>query len=588
MKKRKSPSLAPSGGKEGGRNSPALKDGRVRPTNNQLLYKTHLRWDKHYTYGTNPALNLPSETPGFPSVTSAFLRVLSALQKAEEDRCGRSILQLLSTNTRRTKVVELSSGTHRVPDELKKHYLSDATGGQYSTNLDRNRYGQDDNYLFTVIRYDLEFLGLCPCLVDVEIVDVKAGNQSIIVSAGDHYCKCKQNTSGQCEGNANGQLTPAASQSRRGGRHHGPAPPQLTTVPGTGNSSSQPQIMRMDSSGKLSDLAAAVHLPQRSPQLAPEAAQLPPGHGQPPHPQQLPTGPHFPWDPSGFAAAVGVAPTLPFPGFTGPLTLPPSALNPNSSVGAGGAPSALHPAGSLAGLHNSLSASTSLPSLPSLTLPPHASSSLPPLGINATTAAGAVSTQNPLHQPPQHGLPEHTLGLSIPPQLHPGGLIPPAHPNLIGASFPPNNPAGLGGAGNSGSNPMLSSGVAGGMNAFSPLVAQGGILGGQGPPPSPGSAADVAAAAAVATTHSLQRSPMHRAEQNLPPSPPAINQQASSPQPSVSGASQLFDTLVMAATGGCHDGRREELLGSAKLLELFPHKFLLGETHLRDWLSAEL
>jgi hypothetical protein len=36
-----------------------------------------------------------------------------------------------------------------VPDELKKHYLSDGEAGQYSTNLDRNRYGNDDQYLFT-------------------------------------------------------------------------------------------------------------------------------------------------------------------------------------------------------------------------------------------------------------------------------------------------------------------------------------------------------------------------------------------------------------------------------------------------------
>jgi hypothetical protein len=36
-----------------------------------------------------------------------------------------------------------------VPDELRKHYLSDGEGGQYSTNLDRNRYGNDDQYLFT-------------------------------------------------------------------------------------------------------------------------------------------------------------------------------------------------------------------------------------------------------------------------------------------------------------------------------------------------------------------------------------------------------------------------------------------------------
>ncbi len=60
-----------------------------------------------------------------------------------------------------------------MPDELRRHSLSDGAGGQYSTNLDRNRYGQDDQYLSTVIRYDLEFLRLCPCLVDVEIVDAK-------------------------------------------------------------------------------------------------------------------------------------------------------------------------------------------------------------------------------------------------------------------------------------------------------------------------------------------------------------------------------------------------------------------------------
>lgn len=80
--------------------------------------------------------------------------MLSALFEAEKQRKsgGRNILRALSTNTRRTKVVELSSGTHRVPDELKRHTLVDADGHQYSTNLDRNRYGSDDNYLSTVIR----------------------------------------------------------------------------------------------------------------------------------------------------------------------------------------------------------------------------------------------------------------------------------------------------------------------------------------------------------------------------------------------------------------------------------------------------
>lgn len=78
----------------------------------------------------------------------------------------------------------------RVPDELRRHSLSDGVGGQYSTNLDRNRYGADDQYLSTVIRYDLEFLRLCPCLVDVEIIDAKNGSGTILVSAGEDFCIC--------------------------------------------------------------------------------------------------------------------------------------------------------------------------------------------------------------------------------------------------------------------------------------------------------------------------------------------------------------------------------------------------------------
>ena len=78
----------------------------------------------------------------------------------------------------------------RVPDELRRHSLSDGCGGSYSTNLDRNRYGNDDQYLSTVIRYDLEFLELCPCMVDVEIIDAKNGQGSILVSADPEMCNC--------------------------------------------------------------------------------------------------------------------------------------------------------------------------------------------------------------------------------------------------------------------------------------------------------------------------------------------------------------------------------------------------------------
>ncbi|GLI64276.1 hypothetical protein VaNZ11_007492 [Volvox africanus] len=196
---------------------------RSRPTNNQLLYKAYFRW-AHYPHKLKNA-NLPDETDACASVTAAFLQVLQIMQTAEQLRHGnnkRNVLQILSSNTRRTKVVELSSGTHRVPDELKKHYLSDGEGGQYSTNLDRNRYGNDDNYLFTVIRYDLEFLGLCPCMVDVEIIDAKQGNTSIIVSAGTEVCTCQGGPppgSGPVGAPVQGGSTAAAAA-----HHHNAAP----------------------------------------------------------------------------------------------------------------------------------------------------------------------------------------------------------------------------------------------------------------------------------------------------------------------------------------------------------------------------
>ncbi|KAH7624228.1 hypothetical protein Ndes2526B_g01488 [Nannochloris sp. 'desiccata'] len=165
--------------------------GRSRPTNNQLLYKAHFRW-RHYTQELAEGTDQPEGTEACASVTSAFLQVLATVHNVESSRINkpRNILHILSTNTRRTKVVELSTGTHRVADELRRHSLSDGEGGHYSTNLDRNRYGSDNNYLFTVTRYNLECLGLCPCLVDIEIVDTRNGNESQLVTAGEAACSC--------------------------------------------------------------------------------------------------------------------------------------------------------------------------------------------------------------------------------------------------------------------------------------------------------------------------------------------------------------------------------------------------------------
>lgn len=166
--------------------------GRLSDDLLPLRYKAHFRW-QHYPYSVIGASPLPVQTEACASVTSAFLQVLAILHNAESGReeSPRNILQILSTNTRRTKVVELSSGTHRVPDELRKHCLDDSNGREYSTNLDRNRYGADNQYLNTVIRYDLDFLGLCPSLVDVEIIDAKDDSKTVLIQAGRELCTCE-------------------------------------------------------------------------------------------------------------------------------------------------------------------------------------------------------------------------------------------------------------------------------------------------------------------------------------------------------------------------------------------------------------
>ena len=204
---------------------PALTTGAVsRPANNQLLYRAKFDWS-HYPLNALDEhflrTKLHRETVECASVSTAFLQIMSAIQTAEKNRKDgrrRNALKLLSKNTRKTKVVALSSSscssggdgsvqksnnkkkkggsnkgeaaggraeltTHRVlPEDLKKHdglYESE-DGVEYGTNLDRNRYGTDTDYLHTCIKYNVASLNLCEKLVNIEIVDSKG---SITASA---------------------------------------------------------------------------------------------------------------------------------------------------------------------------------------------------------------------------------------------------------------------------------------------------------------------------------------------------------------------------------------------------------------------
>ena len=172
---------------------------RQRPTNNQLLYRINFHWE-HYGHNIPASVKrtLPKTTEACPSVTSAFLQTLRALDMAESQRTdgARNILQLLSVNTRRTKVVALNSGTHRVPEDLRRHQLSDMEGNEYSTNLDRNRYGNDDNYLWTVTRFNLQALELCPLLAQVQIIGTKGSCDDVLLTADKLECTCGSNRRG--------------------------------------------------------------------------------------------------------------------------------------------------------------------------------------------------------------------------------------------------------------------------------------------------------------------------------------------------------------------------------------------------------
>ena len=136
--------------------------------------------------------------------------MLRALVQAHKLLGGTgNILGALAAHTRRTKVVSLSGGTHRIPDELRRHTLADDAGGEYSTNLDRNRYGSDDSYLFTVVQYNLRALGLCPCLASVEVLDAKKPHLAgLHAKSPATECTCAARPGGLPLGTGFGDPTP--------------------------------------------------------------------------------------------------------------------------------------------------------------------------------------------------------------------------------------------------------------------------------------------------------------------------------------------------------------------------------------------
>ena len=201
-------------------------------------YKAHFRW-RHYETAVVATLDLPRETEACASVTSAFLQILDALATAETARsCGTaSTLASLAAAPRRTKVMEaapppgsrgggafasLPPGPSTVTgDDGRRHAVLSRSGRTYTSSLDRNRYGSDDAYMATVVHADLEFLGLCPCLVDVEVIDAKSGATDALSSAPAAACTCRSPSGGGPTASA---MAAAAARAAAAAAAAGPPP----------------------------------------------------------------------------------------------------------------------------------------------------------------------------------------------------------------------------------------------------------------------------------------------------------------------------------------------------------------------------
>ena len=83
-----------------------------------------------------------------------------------------------------------------LPEDLKKHDgLYRAKTREYGTNLDRNRYGTDTDYLHTCIKYNVASLNLCQKLVNIEIVDSKGSITGPLDASGGSSRRKKFTTS---------------------------------------------------------------------------------------------------------------------------------------------------------------------------------------------------------------------------------------------------------------------------------------------------------------------------------------------------------------------------------------------------------
>ena len=107
---------------------------RARPHRNGRVWVLNTREKTQKRKGLRNESSLSHHSLSFPKLNrlpaSPFTQkktnqVLKAIHTAEMHRLhgGRNILKLLSVNTRRTKVVAMSTGTHRVPDELRRHQV---------------------------------------------------------------------------------------------------------------------------------------------------------------------------------------------------------------------------------------------------------------------------------------------------------------------------------------------------------------------------------------------------------------------------------------------------------------------------------
>ena len=135
--------------------------------------------------------------------------------------------------------------------------------------------------LLAVTKFNLDCLGLCPLLVDIEIVDTRNGNESQLVAAGDGACTCssparkERADASHFAGSMGGVANGGGGGGNGGGARHAHSPAEMRRVASTGGWGCGAAAVRMYRvAGKSRACGYAVRTNRVTQEMAPCRSQV--------------------------------------------------------------------------------------------------------------------------------------------------------------------------------------------------------------------------------------------------------------------------------------------------------------------------